>query len=168
MEEAAQGVRTLRELLPVFTCIDQATASQEIIELDLKDNEKMKRFTQSYIKQNSLFEPVLLGLTAGLKKETVVRLFAEHWKGLAGKQHFQLKWKEFVRLLKQLSRPDSLGRLKIFECFITLLHRQIPDIAKKGFKARGFDSPIGKSILVSLRKALAGPHDCVNWPVSVR
>lgn len=166
--DAVQAVHRLRDLLTVLTSIDEEIATKEITNLNLKSDEKVKKFTKSYVRQKNLFEPLLLGLTAGLKKDTVVRLFAEHWRGLIGRQHFRLKWEEFVMLLKQMSSSDSMGRAKLFECIMTFLNRKAPKIAKMGFKKSGLDGSVGYSTLVVLREVLIGAHDSVSWPVSAR
>lgn len=165
MEEAVQ---MLHNLLSVFIRLDKATAHNEIIDLNLRHDEALKRFTHSFVKQKSNFQALLLGLTAGTKKESVARIFADYWKDLTQKQGFWMKWEEFEELLEKLSRPNALGRLKLFEALFVLINRKYSKTNKMGFLARGLDGPMGCSILVMLRKTMLGAHADVKWPVSAR
>lgn len=158
----------LQDILTVFIRVDSTTARERIEQVDLHHVEDIKRFTRSFLKQNSHFHALLLGLTAGMKKETVVGIFADYWKDLTRKQLFRLKWEEFRELLESVSRPNVLGRLKLFEAVFALINRQYSKLNKLGFLAKGLDCPTGSSMLVMLRKALLGGHNYVKWPVSAR
>ena len=162
------AVQSLQDILAVFIRLDSATSHNQVADVNKRHIEAMKRFTCSFVKQKSNFQTLLLGLTAGTKKEAVAHIFADYWKDLTQKQGFRLKWEEFEELLVRLSRPNALGRLKLFETLFVLINRKYSKMNKIGFISSGLDGPMGCSMLVMLRNALLGAHAEVKWPVSAR
>ena len=159
-----EAVQRLRDLVAVFLALDTVTAREGVTVVDLTSQQQVKRFTQSFVRHTSSFHTLLLGLTAGLKEGEVVRFFAEYWQQQTHKQHFELDWAEFVALLRQLSHPEALGRLKVMESCFTLLRIKAPN--KANFQSAGLDSHMGYSVLELLQQEVMGPHNRVKLLVS--